>query len=369
MAVFALFFSLAVLPAALLLRNPYITYGLVLFIIPHAICFWLRLRIKHLSLFLLLHAAMPLLTVFLVSGLYPRLIYLAFTLAIVIYSVVNRLRDTPPEVGAAFVAAHIVCALVLAIAAGRLNQPEAAYVQPISAAVVFICYMVFQHIRNMDDTLELITKTTVQPIRAILSMNNRIIAAFAGIAAVSALLSGFVRLDSVVALLGRGLLAFLRFLLGFLNGTGSGEEAEAPPETAAPDNFPPFPVEPRKEWPIWAIIENVMKYVLTAALIAAAAGLVIYLCYRLYRRFYETVKSDDEIEVIPHDTLAAEAVKAIKAFFIPVSGMRRRFYKKIRQYIKRGAPIFPSDTPEEMSRKITAEDISDLTDAYQKERY
>ncbi|MDR2649510.1 MAG: hypothetical protein LBB94_07320 [Clostridiales bacterium] len=370
LAVFALFFSLAVLPAAMTPRRPLTAYILILFIVPHAICLLLRRHLKRLSLFLLIHAAMPLSVLILDAGLYQRLTYLAFMLAIVIYSVVKRLKDTAPDVSASFVTANTVCALVLAIAAGRLNQPEAAYVQPFSAAVVFICYIVFQHMRNLDDTLELITKTTVQPIRAVLSMNNRIIASFAVIAAIAALLSGFVKLDRAVALLGSWIAAFLRFSLGFLDGRESVAETEALLETPAPpDDFSPFPIEPQKEWPFWAIFENVVRYVITGALIVAAAGLIIYLCVRLYRRFYETVKSDDEIEIIPHDTLAAEAMRAIKAFFIPVSGVRRRFYKKIRQYIKKGAPILPSDTPEEMTWKIIAEDISELTDAYQKERY
>ena len=366
-AAFMMFASLAALPAGLLLNRPYV---ISLFVIPYALCFWLRRKLKHLSLFLLLHIAMPFAMLLPAAGLYQRLMYIALMLIIVIHSAVKRFKNTPPDISAAFVSAQAIFAGALAIAAGYLNQPAAAFIQPVTVGIVFICFIVFQHIKNLDETLDLITRTTTQPVHAIFSANNRIIAVFAAIAGIAALLSAYIKLDKAVSTLGNGLLAILRFLLGLLNAKKEAAPEAALPETPQQPAMPfPFAPDDAKPWPIWEILGNILYYAVIAALILGAAGLAIYLCIRIYRRFYETVKTDDEIEVIPHDSLAAEAVKAIRAFFMPVSGIRRHFYRKIKRYIGKGVPIRPSDTPEEMTAKISEEDISRLTEAYQKARY
>ena len=366
-AAYMMFAGIAILPAAFFLNRPYVTG---FFILPFALCFWLRRRIKHLSLFLLAHIALPFTILLLNVDLYQKLMYFALMLIIAVYSVVRRLKSSPPDIGAAFVGIQAICAGALAIVAERLNQPAAALVQPVTVGIVFICYIVFQHIRNLDETLELITRTTTQPVHAIFTVNNRIIAAFAVIAGIAALLSAFIKLDRPVALLGRGLLAALRFLIGLLNGKGY-DIRETPPDTPGQQDNQPFMLPPvdSEPWIIWRILEKIIYYAVFIASILAAAGLVVYICIRIYRRFYETVKTDDEIEVIPHDNLAVEAIKAIKLFFNPLSGVRRHFYKKIKRYIGKGVPIQASDTPEEMTGKIIEEDISRLTEAYQEARY
>ena len=367
-AAFMLFLSLSIFPAFLLLRHP---YTIVFFIIPYALCFIMRRGIRHLSVFLLPHLALPLSIFLLNVDLYQRLAYFALMLAVVIHSLYRRLTRSAVTVSVSFVVFQTVCAGAFAVIAGRYGHAAAGFIQPFTVAVVFLCYIIFQHINNLDETLELITRTTTQPVHAILFVNSRIIAVFAVIAAIAAALFSFVRLDSVIALLGRGFLALLRFLLSLLNGKGSSAQPEPQPPMPVQQGMPPFmPVQPEaKPWLIWVILDKIFYYLAIIAPFALAAALIIFLCLRLYRRFYERVKTNDEVESIPHDNLAMEAVKAIRLFFIPLSGVRRHFYKKIKRYMGKGVPIKASDTPEEMTAKIAEEDISRLTEAYQEARY
>jgi len=367
LSVFMMFISLSALPAVLLFGQPYIAG---LFAIPYALCFWMRRGLKHLSLFLLAHIALLFLSFLPGANIFQRIMYIALMLMIVIHSVVLRLNNKPPDISAAFAATQAVFACALAIAADRLQRPAAVYPQPVTVGVVIICYIIFQHIKNLDETLDLITRTTTQPVRSIFLVNNRIIAAFAAIAGAAALLSVFLKLDGAVMMLGKWLLALLRFIARLLSGKGGAEAPPAPAETPA-EQQPPMMLPPAdaKPWLIWVILEKIIFAAVIAAGIAGAIALVIYVCVRVYKRFYGAVKSDDEVEVIPHDNMAAEAIKALRAFFLPLSGVRRHFYKKIKRHMGKGVPIQPSDTPEDMARKITEEDIGRLTEDYQQVRY
>jgi hypothetical protein len=127
---------------------------------------------------------------------------------------------------------------------------------------------------------------------------------------------------------------------------------------------------------VWVILEKIIIYVGGAAGIALFFGLVAYVCYQLYKRFYSgtTEVSDDLQESVMPDW--RETMRGKVGAFIfggPANRVRRLFYRKVRKHIIKKAVssrIALSDTACEIAEKIKAsEDIDALTARYTQARY
>jgi len=107
--------------------------------------------------------------------------------------------------------------------------------------------------------------------------------------------------------------------------------------------------------------------------------LIIYIFYNFYRRFYSTRVQDGDVKEFIGPELTVENLKTswnnLRNRF-PIFGkdeeqrIRRRYYKKVRQHIKKGVRIQKQDTTQEIAGKIKpAEDIGYITGQYEWVRY
>jgi hypothetical protein len=337
---------------------------------------WFRAAVKNLFMFLLSHLGVLAAVYFITTGFWPRIIALAFTAAIIIYSFVKRFSAKDEEMGISTV---VILSLLMTIAyAGARNfgYLPVMRILPIGAAAAAICFLVLQHMKNLDRIIDLLSLTTVQPVRDITRLNNICISIFALFALLAAAAAGNVKLDGVFSSLGGALLAGLRFLFSLI------PKSKVTEQPITPQNEPPPPaldgmLEQKGEpWAIWAILEKIVIYVTIFLIIALVICGIIYACYRIYKRFYEVQSVSGDIKkFITPDLLSSKAITTRLRNMFPKSRpqnkIRRAYYKIIRRHISQGVPLVKTDTPLEMKDKILAagHDISALTVDYEKERY
>jgi hypothetical protein len=99
---------------------------------------------------------------------------------------------------------------------------------------------------------------------------------------------------------------------------------------------------------------------------------VVYICVRVYRRFYRPTGTDVREFAAP-DFFAKEALAAGWRKIFPwgrgLSKARRQFIKAIRRH-RSALPLAPSDTPFQLRAKILPrEEILKIVEAYEQDRY
>ena len=103
-----------------------------------------------------------------------------------------------------------------------------------------------------------------------------------------------------------------------------------------------------------------------------------YIFYRLYQKFKMDRVEEDVLSDYAETTVFVERVKPEKKerrslkdlFNVPNDRKIRRIYqKKILHRIKAGDPIHPADTPRQILATVKAEDLTHLTEVYEKARY
>ncbi|MDR1643767.1 MAG: hypothetical protein LBT59_29070 [Clostridiales bacterium] len=331
-------------------------------------------HLKQLWLFLLAHlvmASVPLLF----PSLWLKVPGMIIMVAVCWRSISLRLKNERAHPSLIAAGAECLAFLIFLLIGKNFGANLEAYAIGASVTVIMAC-LISTHMQNLDESLGLITKTTVQPTKAILAANNAMIL-------ILCLCAAAISIFAAVSFFGKpvNLLAFIKLILGaivavinFFTDLFASDEAPIPPEAApesAPQDYSELMAAPQEPWIIWVILENVLKFVAIAAIVAGIIALIIYLCVTLYRRFNATRPTSDESEFIPPEDLVTNGIKRLKRFipyFSKGAGVRRLFKRTIKRHMQKGAPILLSDTPEEMSVKIP-EDIRALVDEYQAERY
>ena len=372
-AVFIFFFGLCVLPARAALGDAKAAFGLALLAAPFFVLMLVRRYADNLVFFLLIHAAFPTAVWFFVSPFLVKLSYFIFAFAVTFYSLVKRLNGNRRRLELSFcVVAAAVC-VISGVIAANLEYAELIPVYPVLAAAVVICYIWFTHMDNVDNSLEIILMNTVQPVKNILSFNNKVIVAFLAIVAAAAVAAPHLAIDRLIRGAGSLLLNGIRYLVSLMNG----REPEPVEFMQMPDFTPemdmlPETAEPGEPFILWVILEKIVLAAAALAIIAIVIGGIIYLINRIYRRFMETGNDFAEKEFILPEIFKTESLlRTLRGMFIePPNKIRRAFRKKIRKHILSGAAISVSDTPAQMRGKLLQkEDLADLTDKYEKVRY
>jgi len=309
--------------------------------------------------------------------LIPKLTVFVFMVLSLIYSFTDRLSEKDQGVTIAFVAliggVNIAAGWISSY--GKLDIPAGYFV--FNMLISILCYILHAHMTDISDSLDAISLTSVQPVKNIKKFNNAAIALFVAMATVAALLSKYIPVAAALRGLGDLLLAVLRFLASLGNGP-----QEAPEEVAMMQDMPGDPdmfgmPEPSEPFIFWVILEKIVMFLVTAALIAGVIAGVAYLFYKLYKRFYATKRaylSDvaefaaPEANFIRFAGRLADMVPFIN--FAPVNKARRAFYKKVRRHMKKGLEVRAHQTARDIAAEIKkAEDIGELTDAYEVARY
>ncbi|MDR1531852.1 MAG: hypothetical protein LBS62_06665 [Clostridiales bacterium] len=378
LAVFALLYSIAAVPAYALMPEASTAWYLLLLAVPFFITQALRNAVKVLVLFILLHAGLVVIVFFAARGIFPKILATAFMVIVVGYSFGTRLKGGVPDFDAAMVVVGVVVITVAHIIAARMGYEPLPALLSAAAATMAACFLLYSHMTSLDYSIEVITLTSVQPVREIISMNNKSIAVFTLLVISAGAAARLVNLDSLVGAVGVGLLALLRFLFSLLPQRAQETAAPEPMAPPVPESMAPLmPLDDSEPALIWVILETIFRYAAIIVLAALVIGLIIFACVRIYRRFYQRGTSEGDIkEFVAPEFLKIEALAVNLLRLLPRSApsnkVRRRFYKKVRRHMAGGIAIANTDAPWEMRQKILAgakEDIATLTEEYERERY
>ncbi len=296
---------------------------------------------------------------------------------IIIYSVVDRLKDLSDTTS---MGGLIVITLVLTAGYLGAEHMQNPFIRPyllgceLAAIAVYFADM---HTRNVNSTLTNINEMLNQPEQKIRRSNNRILLMFLIGTLAFALIAVVLRLDRVIVWTLQALLAGIRFLVSLIPSRDAPpDETSIPVESAPePDNGGGMMPDGGSTAAIWIYLE----YLLTFVMIVAIVGLVIYGLYRFYKWFYsrsvKTVHADEFEETTDFiETQPTVRTRGIGSLFERLrltdeKKVRRMYKKRLAGPMKKGDKVRPSDTPEEILRKLPAENLEVLSEIYERARY
>jgi len=352
--------------------------GAFLLALPFFLMSFLRRRIGSFILFMAVHAAFVALPFWLPLSVSEKGAAVFALLVSAIYSLIVRLKGPLTlELGVAVFGAVTLCALDIFLV--YLMGMQGLITLYMAWAFVFLLgSLISDQTGNVDDTLDIISGAAHQPIRSILRFNNALMAVFGVLAAGVALFSGMVPLGRVLRVTGRLLRDFLVWLLSLFSEieTPPPEEPEA---AQAPAESPPPPMpEDYGEPPAWLmLIYNILEIIVQVVVVAGITLAIFYGIYKLYRLFHERQSQDGDIREYIGPALEPQRIRD----FIKSVGsrmvrdmesdrIRRRYARKIRRQIRKGANILVSDTTGEIYGKLPHRDgLEDLTAKYNYVRY
>ncbi|MCL2363911.1 MAG: hypothetical protein FWC71_04525 [Defluviitaleaceae bacterium] len=365
----------------------------LLLAIPFAGLYGVRSWAKRKDVFLGIHGGVLILPFILFNAWPLRLLVGAFALLCAIYSIRARTyKEWRPGEKSVFMMLGIlgvVYFLVSFVFGANFEDLERfffATAMVVMSATVLVLQMdnIDHRIANLPEKLRSTTS-----LRGILSFNNRLISIFLG----SLMLLGALSLFShgiwrFVRWGGHGISAIVLFLFG-LPGTVISIFVREGVEPYHGD----IPIG--QYWQDWggrddlpeevaesiSIAYNrlmVATHILFGILLLFVLTVGIYLFINnLLKRFHKKNKIDEDESLIPDD-----ATGRLKFFFGDLAAflprfaslsrhkVRRAFAKKVNRHIKKGVPIFQSDTPDIIANKIRpTENIDDLTTQYEEVRY
>jgi hypothetical protein len=374
--VFMIFYGVALLPATMFLSGG-IPVALLFTALPFALNMIIRLYVKYISLFFLLHALIPVAGYFAAplwgfGGLESALLAVLLV-AYMIFSVASRVGSNRPDLSFALCVVACVVYVVFCAVAEHNGLSGLIGIYAALTTITIAAGVICTHMVNVDSSLGSLTQETTQPVSPILSFNNKIITGFLIILLALAFGSRYMMIDRIIRALGRGLLALIKFIFSLFTYEPEPVEEYGEVEVQQPPENMFGPEEQQETFWLWEYLEKILITLMTALLIAGFIALIIYVIHVIYKRFFEAAREDeDEREfIMPElfkETFSGRG-KRISAWFSPVNRIRRAFKKKITSHMKRGAPILQSDTPTQMKDKIQTEDISVLVEEYEKARY
>jgi len=340
---------------------------------------YIREKTRNIFAFFVLHMALVLFPLMLpVGGKHKCLMMILLALSI-IHSFVSRF-DVQLDFGPHSLVPIVVLNTGLIIFLQQKHPEAVVFVNVLVIWVIveFISYVLFNQTARVDFSIDILSKTTRQPIKTMLRFNNIMLSVFVLIVLGASALAPYFPVWWINDI-GRMLLAALRKLSQL--GTEA-PEPEPPPAQAPPQMTQGMPMlpdtEPTPEW--LKVLYDVLFYV--AAVVSVAIVLVIfaYVAYRVYKKFYETsrIGADGDTREFVLPEIEKEALNMLRNFRLrmPYFGkseserIRRMYYKKVRKYISKGTEVKLSDTAGEIAGKIVSDnEMPQLTVKYNIARY
>ena len=263
---------------------------------------------------------------------------------------------------------------------------------PFLVLVISVGYPMYVRMVLLDKTLSAISIASVQPVKRILDFDNRVIACLTG--------------GIILFVLGFSLVFVGPFITAARHiplpdpmtiMTYTPEDDYADDLYAELERIIEILQEDVEEWRTIRIPEGIRRFlelfmfylqrvltfftltfliVVTIAIIAGAVYLIVNMWRRYGRRRSRpplTLDSQEE-EMGYTDIEEREFILPVLNFkrrkiTSPKDPIRKKFRDKIMEHMKRGVWIPASDTPTEMARRITTEDIRHLASEYSKTRY
>ena len=368
---FALFYGIFVLIAAFILDIPQPLPWVLLGIIPFMLNFLARRYIRSTILMIIAHMVVPVLVFFTFEDIIIRVFALAMLVAMLIYSFIQRAKgkSTLESTFSIFASIGLVAMCFIGL---HFDHGYMAVVYPILIVIVVIGGEIYTRMSKVDMSLEVITKTTNQPIHQILKLDHKMMLATAGML----LLLTFA---SQLALVNPLLEQISRIPLPRYQGASPSFELpgfnEGSNQTMPINPMLPYDVEIPDPHPFWEILNVILMFLVQALTILLLLALLIsgiITAYKMmnYRKrgtpYHEG--EDEKIFIIP-ERVKKRLPNLMSFFSGPENKTRRLFRKKIMRHRKMGVPIVKSDTPAQMASRIEKEDIKALTTEYEKVRY
>lgn len=248
------------------------------------------------------------------------------------------------------------------------------------AYVLLVCWLVCGQLLRVDNTLGTLSGEAAAPTRSILRFSNVLLVGFLVLLSVVLLLSPYLPLQPLLELLGAGIVLLLRFLFGNVSSESSSVVEEKPAPAESPGDMPISEAEAN---PVLQAIVTVLGYLVMAAVAVIGVLLLLRLLLAVFRRIQAARPAEDtdfRESIDPMDMESGGGLAGLArglGLWRPSFGagraarVRRAYYKKVRQYARKGAvQLGPGSTTSEIEAQIAAaEDISALTEAYNQARY
>ncbi|MDR1000259.1 MAG: hypothetical protein LBL96_05600 [Clostridiales bacterium] len=374
--VFMIFYGVTLLPATMFMGDNFAVV-LLFTALPFAINMLIRMYVKYISLFFLLHVLIPAAGYFIASAwgfgaLESALLTVVLT-AYLIFSIASRIGANRPNLSFAACAVACIVYVVFCAVAEHNGLTGLIGIYVTLATVTVAAGVLEAHLVNVDSSLDSLTAESTQPVKPILSFNNKIITGFLIILLALVFGSRYMMIDRIVRALGQGFLTLIKFIFSLFTYKPEQVDDYGEIEVAQPpENV--FGIEEQEEpfW-LWEYVEKILVALVTVLLVVGFVALIVYVIYVIYKRFFESARMDEDEKEFIMPNLFKEMVgkqgKRIASWFLPVNRIRRVFKRKIISHIKKGVQISQSDTPTQMKDKIQSEDISGLVKEYGAARY
>lgn len=366
---FAVFYGIFILVSELALGIQNAVLWVLLAIVPFMINFLVRRYIHSTMLMIIAHLAIPILAFFIFEEILIRIFVLGMLTTIMIYSFILRAKGTKLEpTFSIFTAIGLVVMCFIGL---HFGHGYMALVYPILIAIVVIGSEIYTRMSKVDMSLEVITKTTNQPIQQILKLDHKVMLAMTAVLLLLTLASRFALVDPLLDQISR--ISLPRY-----EGTLPSPELPDFNERLGP-GIPapmlPYGYEITDPHPFWEVLNVILMFVVQALIIVFFLALLISGAIAAYKMMGYRSRStpyhegeDEKIFIIPERV--KNRLPNLKSLFSgPENKTRRLFRKKILRHKKMGVPIVQSDTPTQMASRIEKEDIKTLTAEYEKVRY
>ncbi|MCL2361105.1 MAG: hypothetical protein FWC73_04725 [Defluviitaleaceae bacterium] len=305
---------------------------------------------------------------FFATGVLYTVAYMVVTVAFVVYSLFRRYRR-----GTTFTSEFTFFAPItlITLALVLVYLGHGHLVGPYTGMIIAICVGTRLHMRmfQVNASLEVITQSSDQHIQNILTFDHKTML-FLGL-----ILVGMILLLNTL---------IITPLLDVISTFRPNFQVDIAPDEYEHDmiwnmgmeggmGFPPELMDyVRGPALIWRILEWIVLYVGMPALGLAVLYLILTKIRNLFNLWRLRKNPDSEIRDEFADV--KEFIRKPKAKTRwwnrgKEHKIRRLFRETITRHIKKGAPIIKTDTPDEMTGKITIEDITTLTEEYAIVRY
>jgi len=319
------------------------------------------------------------------GGLFPGLVLFLGLLVLVVRALVQRWRSRKEGPALPALPTQSLALLVLLALDLGARQLGLAVLSPVYFAVgvaYLLLLLVRWHRASLADQMDRYAATPTQPTARVLRFNRMLLGGMLIGMATLLLLSPLLPVYATLVWLWRRFLDLLRWLLSLVAVGPEPTPTPAPEPTSPPTPTPSSEVGPPAVTPEWLrVLQEILLYLMFAAVALLLAAGLIYGLYRLYRRFYEArlPDADRRESLMPSlvDVVQERLRRTGRAFRrpfgrTPEQRIRHAFFRLVESQARRGLVLKPSRTAREIVGELDAAshpDLQDVLELYEKARY
>jgi len=337
-----------------------------------ALPFWgnfvLRRIFKNFWVSLVAHSGFPIIAFFLLPEMFSRVFWVGATIAMAVYSLKHYFRIQPSS-GSGFMVFGGGAIVVLSIGAAFAGYWPLVPIYPPLFLIMAIGRMVLSHMLQMDVSLEAVQLSSAQPVERIISFNYKLMAGLSAAVLAATLLLFFVLVNPAMNI------AAQRFQFPWTLPMPDFYDmaVREPPGTINEFDILSMLGDGDAEPSLFGRIMSIFLLLLGVFSVAGAVILVFIVTFNaitngLNKKHFSHSENASDTE----DTREfIRRTKTSRKRRDPQGEhpIRRLFRKTVSRHIKMGVPIMKSDTPTDISKRITSEDISSLASNYADIRY